>query len=144
MVEDANDILLTFSNANLLPNINIDIYINNNQQFRFATKNELSLDENTKEVNIELIDDIETLQSNNTTKDMYFSNMTGFQLFNALANRFGKPIALSEKINQILRNIQIGKIVILKGSWWSIWEEFCVGIKARLMKDSSNNYIIKE
>ena len=142
-VNDRYGILKILSDLELLPNIVINIYIQNNKKYTFVSNNEVTYSDKDAIVYIELLDEIQFLQSLKNNK-LYFSNMNAFQLFNNLASLFPYQVSISDEVSKRISNINILKIVFDSDNWWNVWNSFCIGTKTFFYKDANNIYRIGE
>lgn len=142
-IYDKDNILHGLSNANLLPNVNVEVYVNSIKIKDFSISNELSINENSKMVGITLIDEIESLQQYMLNRNLFYENISGFDLFQKLSSEFKREVILSQDVNSFLQKIYINKVYIKSNNWWNIWDSFCKGIKAVFSKYNDNNFIIK-
>lgn len=139
-INDKEGILKSLSDFGLLPNIQINVYINNIKVKTFTANNDISYSDKDALVSIELLDEIQFLQQINTGIDLYYKDLNAVSLFNSLAAKFPYQITLTSSANSKLLKINISQIFIEKNTWWEVWNSFCSGTKTLLYKDINDIY----
>lgn len=139
-INDREGILKSLSDFGLLPNIQINVYINNIKVKTFTANNDISYSDKDALVSIELLDEIQFLQQINTGIDLYYKDLNAVSLFNSLAAKFPYQITLTSSANSKLLKINISQIFIEKNTWWEVWNSFCSGTKTLLYKDINDIY----
>lgn len=139
-INDREGILKSLSDFGLLPNIQINVYINNIKVKTFTANNDISYSDKDALVSIELLDEIQFLQQINTGIDLYYKDLNAVRLFNNLAAKFPYQITLTSSANSKLLKINISQIFIEKNTWWEVWNSFCSGTKTLLYKDINDIY----
>lgn len=139
-INDREGILKSLSDFGLLPNIQINVYINNIKVKTFTANNDISYSDKEALVSIELLDEIQFLQQINTGIDLYYKDLNAVSLFNSLAAKFPYQITLTSSANSKLLKINISQIFIEKNTWWEVWNSFCSGTKTLLYKDINDIY----
>ena len=142
-IRDKDGIIDKLSKLNLLPNVSTQVLINNQVKKNFSIGNNIGEDSKNKEVKIVLIDEIEKIQSIKNSSKFVFSNISGLEMFNVLANKFGLPIVVNESCVDMLEDIQINKVVIQDDSWWKIWEDFCMTTMTILVSNPNGYFEIR-
>ena len=139
-INDREGILKSLSDFGLLPNIQINVYINNIKVKTFTANNDISYSDKDALVSIELLDEIQFLQQINTGIDLYYKDLNAVRLFNNLAAKFPYQITLTSSASSKLLKINISQIFIEKNTWWEVWNSFCSGTKTLLYKDINDIY----
>lgn len=139
-INDREGRLKLLSDLGFLPNIQINVYINNIKVKTFTANNDISYSDKDALVSIELLDEIQFLQQINTGIDLYYKDLNAVSLFNSLAAKFPYQITLTNSANSKLLKINISQIFIEKNTWWEVWNSFCVGTKTLLYKDINDIY----
>lgn len=139
-INDREGLLKLLSDLGFLPNIQINVYINNIKVKTFTANNDISYSDKDALVSIELLDEIQFLQQINTGIDLYYKDLNAVSLFNSLAAKFPYQITLTSSANSKLLKINISQIFIEKNTWWEVWNSFCSGTKTLLYKDINDIY----
>lgn len=146
------------SNDNVLPDVSIDIFINDSLQYSFTSDNEISYTIQDRKVTIELSDEINSLQDKTLGSDLVYENTNALTIFSDIASITGLPIIIDKNTSDYIKNIFIPSSLLksLTGEWnivspqiiikddtlWNIINQFAYGINAVFYK-LGNSYYLK-
>lgn len=143
-INDRFGILKILSEKNLLPNMTINIYIQDIKRYTFTSNSNVNYIDKEAFIKIELLDEIQFLQSIKMTDKIYLQNINALELFNNLASKFPYQVTALDDVSKRLPDIKISKINIDNNDWWTIWESFCTGTRTIFYKDANNIYRLGE
>lgn len=138
---DSDGWLKVQSDNNILPDVTIDIYLDDILQYTFMAENEFTYTKQDKFVTINLVDKIESLQNKKTEYGMIFDNTNGYVMFVNLCSQFGLSCIMDDDTKEFLGNLIIGKTYIKSDTFWNILQEFVYGCRCIFYRKGGNYYI---
>lgn len=137
------------SDDNVLPDVNIDIFINNSLQYSFTSDNEISYTIQDRKVTIELSDEINSLQDREIGYDSVYENINALSILSDLTSMMGITVIVDDDTTEYLKKIVIPtnilltdntfnpinpRLVIQNDTCWNIIQEFAYAVRAIFYK----------
>lgn len=131
------------SDNNILPDINIDVYLNGALLYSFSSNNDITYTKQDKKVTINLSDEVVLLQNNSTNSDIVFLNTDGLTVVSQTMSSLGLKVVIDSKTRDSLSKIIIQELAIKKDTYWNIIQQLTYGCRSIFYK-LGNNYYIKQ
>lgn len=140
---DSDGWLKTQSDNDILPDVTIDIYLDNVLQYTFIAENEFTYTRQDRFVTINLVDKVQALQNKKTSYGMIFDNTNGYVMFITLCSQLGISCVMDDSTKDFLTNLVIGKTYIESDTFWNILQEFVYGCRCIFYRKGGSYYIKK-
>lgn len=137
------------SDDNILPDVNIDIFINNSLQYSFTSDNEISYTIQDRKVTIELSDEINSLQDREIGYDSVYENTNSLSILSDLTSIIGISVIADDDTTEYLKKVVIPtnilltdntfdpinpRLVIQNDTCWNIIQQFAYAVRAIFYK----------
>lgn len=137
------------SDDNVLPDVNIDIFINNSLQYSFTSDNEISYTIQDRKVTIELSDEMNSLQDREIGYDSVYENINALSILSDLTSMMGITVIVDDDTTEYLKKIVIPtnilltdntfnpinpRLIIQNDTCWNIMQQFAYAIRAIFYK----------
>lgn len=137
------------SDDNILPDVNIDIFINNSLQYSFTSDNEISYTIQDRKVTIELSDEINSLQDREIGYDSVYENINALSILSDLTSIIGISVIADDDTTEYLKKVVIPtnilltdntfdpinpRLVIQNDTCWNIIQQFAYAVRAIFYK----------
>lgn len=137
------------SDDNILPDVNIDIFINNSLQYSFTSDNEISYTIQDRKVTIELSDEINSLQDREIGYDSVYENINALSILSDLTSMMGITVIVDDDTTEYLKKIVIPtnilltdntfnpinpRLIIQNDTCWNIIQQFAYAVRAIFYK----------
>lgn len=129
------------SDNNILPDVLIDIFVDNVLQYSFSSENEISYTIQDKQVQINLIDKIQLFQKNKTSSDLLYVNTDAYSAFSETMSLFGINVKMDKNTSDYMKSIIIPQMVIETNTYWNIISNFVYGVRAIFYRLGDNYYL---
>lgn len=146
------------SNDNVLPDVSIDIFINNSLQYSFTSDNEISYTIQDRKVTIELIDRINSLQDSEMGTDFVYANVNALSILSDLTSIIGISVIIDDDTAEYLKKIVVPtnilltdntfdpinpRLIIQNNTYWEIIQQFAYAVRAIFYKLGDSYYLIR-
>lgn len=122
------------SDNNILPDVTVDVYINNCLQYSFSSDNDVGYLRQNNNVTINLADSINLLQNSSVENESLYSDTNAIVVFSDIMNKCGVDAVLDAETNNYLQSLSVSQMVIPAGTYWDIIEQFARGVRAIFYK----------
>ena len=137
------------SDDNVLPDVNIDIFINNSLQYSFTSDNEISYTIQDRKVTIELSDEINSLQDSEMGTDFVYANVNALSILSDLTSIIGISVIIDDDTVEYLKKIVVPtnilltdntfnpinpRLIIQNNTYWEIIQQFAYAVRAIFYK----------
>ena len=140
---DAEGWIKEQSESNVLPDISIDVFIDDMPYYTFVSSSDISYLKQTKEVKINLIDVIDSLQDKKIDYNMIFTNESVYSVFIQICSNVGIECFIDSDTANYLADIKVDTLFIEKGRAWDILQELVYGSQC-IMYGKANAYVLKK
>lgn len=140
---DSEGWLKQLSDSNIMPDISIDVYVDDILHYTFISASDISYLKLTKQVKINLIDAIDSLQDKNIDFNMVFTDETLYSVFIQICSNIGIECFVDKDTTDYLGGIKVDTLFIEKGKAWNILQEFVYGARC-IMYRKGSSYVLKK
>lgn len=141
---DGEDKIKKMSDDNILPDINVDIYIDGIVVASFIASNDISYSKLTKEVTINLTDRIEDLQDRAIKFEQFYENSDMYTIADKIFKMLDISVSIDSGTINFLRDIKVTTpIVVPSGTAWDIIDNLAKGTKCWFHRENSG-YILEK
>lgn len=130
------------SDANVLPDVGIEINVDGVMLYEFVSDNNISYSKLDKKVTINLIDTIQSLQDKRINANLQYTNTHAYDVFIDMCSILDINIIVNASTTKYLQLIIIDKMVIEKDSMWNILNQFAYATRCLLYKEGKS-YILR-
>ena len=141
--ENQNGWLKTQSDNNILPDVSIEVILNEIILFSFNSENDITYTIQDKKVTIELSDTIDSLQQKRYDNNLIISNTDGLVAFMEICSFLDISVKMDDYTKNYLKSIYIKEMPVVADSHWNIIEQFVYGVRAIFFKIGNSYYIKK-
>lgn len=143
IIDEQNEIR-KMSDNNILPDINVDIYLDEIVIASFIASNDISYNKLTKEVVINLTDRIEDLQDRAIKFEQYYENTNMYNVVMQIFKMLNVSVSIDSGTINFLKDIKVTTpIIVPSGTAWDIIDNLCKGTKCWFHRESSG-YILEK
>lgn len=145
------------SNDNVLPDVSIDIFINDSLQYSFTSDNEISYTIQDRNVTIELSDEINSLQDKKMGFNLIYKDVNALTIFSDIISIFKLNVVIDNETKKIMENIFLPtnmlenptgewniitpQLIIQDDTQWNIINQFVYAINAIFYKFGDSYYL---
>lgn len=140
---DKDGWLKTQSDNNVLPDVSINIYIDDVLQYSFISENEIQYKKLDRAVTINLIDQIQLLQNKKRGFGSVYTDTTAQVVFANLCSQMDISCIIDEDTLSYLKNIKIGKMYIEDMTYWDVLQQFVYACRCVFYKKGGNYWLKK-
>lgn len=130
------------SDANVLPEIGIEVKIDGITLYEFVADNNISYSKLDKRVTINLIDTIQNLQDKKIDANLQYTNTTAYNIFIDMCSILGIEATINTATTNYLKNILIDKVIIEKDYMWNILTQFVYATRCLFYREGKS-YILR-
>lgn len=130
------------SNNNVLPEIKIEIKLNNVTLYEFIADSKISYSRLDKKVTINLIDTIQSLQDKKIDANLQYTNTNAYNIFIDMCSILGIEATINTETTNYLKNILIDKVIIEKDYMWNILTQFVYATRCLFYKEGKS-YVLR-
>lgn len=140
---DKDDWIKTQSDNNILPDVSVDIYVDDVLQYSFISENEIEYKKLDKTVTINLIDQIELLQDQKRGFGSIYTDTNAYIVFSNLCFQMGISCIVDEDTTTLLKDIKIGKMYVGDTTYWDILQQFVYACRCIFYRKGGNYWLRK-
>ena len=129
------------SDNNILPDVNIDIYIDGVLQFSFTADSEITYKRLNNVVKIKLLDSINFLQNKTLPYSLIYTNTNALTVFLNILTVAGITCNIDDETKSFLTNIGVSKVAIEPDSFWNVIQQFVYATRCLFYK-TGESYIL--
>lgn len=130
------------SDENILPEVTIDVILNDVVVFSFISENDITYTKQDNKVTIQLTDILESLQDKKYENNLIFSETDGLTAFIDICAFLNLTVNMDDYTREYLKNIYIKEMPVVADSYWNIIEQFAYGVRA-IFSQIGNVYFLK-